>query len=270
MGILNAVYGNMAQCKSNCESQGEKSECVEPEGATGTPPVLVSMDMRTFAIILNCSAAVFFASFLAYTYWAKEDLHSRARQFVTDRTLQYSGPIVDIADQALGVPGVQKFLTDKEIAVIRDEIKAYRADPRAFISSLTQKHGDRLRPINPNPLLEKVASIKDRIRMFYDDTLMALVIDLRIFTASNLVVAIVASCLALHSMARHGKLIAGISILMFVSVLYCSSLYVENLTFFRILFRLHLGWRYAVLLAVMLLAMILPTLRKPGTAVIQS
>ncbi len=44
---------------------------------------------------------------------------------------------------------------------------------------------------------------------------------------------------------------------MFVAVLYCSYLYVDDLTFFRILFRTHMGWWYAVFLRVMIVALYL-------------
>jgi hypothetical protein len=38
------------------------------------------------------------------------------------------------------------------------------------------------------------------------------------------------------------------SILMSAAVLYCSWIYVDDLSFFRILFRLHMGWWYPVFL----------------------
>jgi hypothetical protein len=35
---------------------------------------------------------------------------------------------------------------------------------------------------------------------------------------------------------------------MFAAVVYCSMLYIDDLTFFKILFRTHMGWWYPVLL----------------------
>uniref|UniRef100_UPI002630D71D hypothetical protein n=1 Tax=uncultured Gimesia sp. TaxID=1678688 RepID=UPI002630D71D len=57
--------------------------------------------------------------------------------------------------------------------------------------------------------------------------------------------------------------IVGFSFLIFVSVLYCSYLYVDGLTFFRILFRAHLGWLYPLVLSVVLAGLVL-SFRRSG------
>ena len=98
-----------------------------------------------------------------------------------------------------------------------------------------------------------MAAIKEKIRNFYDDTLNALVEDLRIFSICNLVAALVALGLAWCSHERIRQSIVWFSFLMFVTVIYCSALYVDDLTFFRILFRSHMGWWYAALLCLVLL-----------------
>ena len=106
-------------------------------------------------------------------------------------------------------------------------------------------------------MIEKVAAIKNKIRTFYDKTLSALIADLRIFSISNLIAGLVAFGLAYRSSSDIRKPIVWFSFLMFVAVLYCSYLYVDDLTFFRILFRAHMGWWYAVFLCVMIVALYL-------------
>ena len=39
---------------------------------------------------------------------------------------------------------------------------------------------------------------------------------------------------------------------MFIAVLYCTWLYVDDLSFFRILYRTHMGWSYPLFLCVVL------------------
>ncbi|NUQ64778.1 MAG: hypothetical protein HUU20_20135 [Pirellulales bacterium] len=202
--------------------------------------------------MLNAAAAVFFSCFLAYTFLARQHVDGLARSFVTEKTLQYSGPIVDLAEESLAIPLIQRLLSAEQLASIRGEIAEYRKDPSAYIADLTRKTRAVAQRKELNPLLVKVASLKERIRTFYDNTLDALVADLRIFSASNLCAAAIALLLAVWSREALQKSIVWFSLLMFIAVLYCSCLYIDNLTFFRILFRMHLGWWYSVLLCVVL------------------
>ncbi|MFM7927869.1 MAG: hypothetical protein ACKO9Q_09180, partial [Pirellula sp.] len=104
---------------------------------------------------------------------------------------------------------------------------------------------------------EKVASIKTKIRTFYDNTLNSLIRDLRIFSISNLIACLIAFGLAYRSPDEIRKPIVWFSFLMFVAVLYCSYLYIDGLGFFRILFRTHMGWWYAAFLTIMIVALYL-------------
>ncbi len=188
---------------------------------------------------------------------ARQHLDGLARDFVTEKTLAYSKPIVEIADEALRSPLVQNLLPDDQTVAIRTEIADYNNDPATYVSDLTRQQVRDVPLENANPLLAKVASIKERVRTFYDDTLNALVSDLRIFAVSNLVAGMIALGLAFRSLSAIPKSIAWFSFLMFVAVLCCSYLYIDDLTFFRILFRAHMGWWYAVFLCVMIVKLCL-------------
>lgn len=82
--------------------------------------------MRKTTLALNSIVAVFFACFLAYTFLARSHRDGLARVFVTEKTLQYSEPIVELADGSLDLPLVQKLLSEEQDATIRREIAAYR------------------------------------------------------------------------------------------------------------------------------------------------
>ena len=213
--------------------------------------------MRKATLVLNSIVVVFFTCFLAYTFVARQHLDSLARAFVTEKTLAYSQPMVEVAEEALDSPLVKKFLSDDQVTTIREEIAAYRKDPGAYIADLTRQKIRDAPLAKANPLIEKVAAIKTKIRTFYDNILNALILDLRIFSFSNLVAGAIAFWLAYRSPSDIRNSIVWFSFLMFVAVLYCSYLYVDDLTFFRILFRTHMGWWYAALLCVMIVALYL-------------
>jgi hypothetical protein len=140
------------------------------------------------------------------------------------------------------------------MAAIQSEIADYRNDPLAYVADVTGKQvRDAVRP-NDNPLIEKVVAIKRKVRTFYEDTLSALIRDLRVFSISNLVAGLIAFWLAYRSSREIRQPIVWFSILMFGTVLYCSSMYIDDLTFFRILFRTHMGWWYTVGLFIMIVA----------------
>lgn len=214
-------------------------------------------DMRKTTLVLNLIAVVFFICFLAYTFVARQHLDSHARDFVTEKTLDYSEAVVEVADESLDLPWVKKFLSDDQATTIRNEIADYKNDSSAYVADLTRQHVLAAPVVNANPLIEKVASIKNKIRTFYDNTLNALIVDLRIFSVSNLIAGLMALGLAYRSSDDIRKPIVWFSFLMFVAVLYCSYLYIDDLTFFRILFRTHMGWWYAAILCVMIVALYL-------------
>lgn len=164
---------------------------------------------------------------------------------------------MEIADEALDSPLIKKILSDEQATAIRNEIADYQNDPPSYISDLTRQQVRDIPLAKANPLIEKVASIKGKIRAFYDNTLNALIADLRIFSSSNLIAGLIAFGLAYRSSSEIRKPIVWFSFLMFVAVLYCSFLYVDDLTFFRILFRTHMGWWYALFLGVVTVALYL-------------
>ena len=211
--------------------------------------------MRKLTLVLNLIVVVFFTCFFAYTFFARQHLNSLARDFVTRKTLDYSRPIVEVADKALDSPLVKKVLSDNQAIALRTEITDYQNDPGGYVADLTRRQVRDAPMANLNPLIEKVASIKNRIRTFYDNTLNALITDLRIFSFSNLISGLIAFGLAYRSPREIRKTIVWFSFLMFLAVLYCSCLYINHLTFFRILFRTHMGWQYAAFLGVMMVAL---------------
>ncbi|MFH1301133.1 MAG: hypothetical protein ABIK07_08725 [Planctomycetota bacterium] len=219
--------------------------------------------MRQISLAINTIVAIFFVGFLTYTFVARQHLEGRARQFVTEKTIDYARPLVGVVEEAMVSPLVKRLLSDDQEAAILQQIALYKQEPSAYIADLTRQKKLPPAPQKWNPLLKQVRETKERIRKFYDETLAALILDLRIFAFSNLCAALIGFYLAYWSPRKNQQSIVGFSFLIFVSVLYCSYLYVDGLTFFRILFRAHLGWLYPLVLSVVLAGLVL-SFRRSG------
>jgi hypothetical protein len=209
--------------------------------------------MRRTAIVANLLVAVFFAVFLASTWLARSHLNGLARAFVTEKTLWYSAPLVEPVAEALDTGFMKKLLGDERLAAARRELDAYRADPAGFVADLTRKARQAKVPQKLHPLAEKVEAIKEKIRAYYDATLAALVADLRMFAATNLVAGLVACGLAWRSPDAPGLPLVLLSCLTCGAVVFGSYLYVDDLSFFRIITRRHLGWGYPLMLGSLVL-----------------
>ena len=202
--------------------------------------------MQKLTAALNILTAVLFTAFFGYTFFAKAHLRSVAREFVAEKTLRYSEPVIETVEQALDVPLVEKLISEDDLKLVRDEIKAYRDDPAAYIADLTGQKP----PVPPQGKLgaiaKKAVEAKEKIRAFYDATLASLVADLRIFSGTNVGAAVLAVVLTFRSRPPIRRSLIVFSFLLFVSVVFCSYLYIDGLSFFRILTSTHMGWWYPV------------------------
>ena len=173
---------------------------------------------------------------------------------------------MEAAEQALNAPVAAKLLNPDQIAVGKKEIAEYHKDAAAYVADLTGERlrGRRAKNPNQNPVLAKVDALKEKIRTFYDNTLDALVRDLRIFSASNLCASVFAFWFAFRSRTSSQTPVVWFSFLLFASVLFCSYQYIDDLTFYRIIWRTHMGWSYPFLLCVMTVSLFLKYGRGSG------
>lgn len=96
---------------------------------------------------------------------------------------------------------------------------------------------------------------KEALRRHYDRVLGRLLRDLRIFAVSNLIAAALAIFLATRTGGDAAQLV-WISFLLFAGIAYCVYSYIDRFSFFKILFDLHLGWWYPVLIATTFLTLL--------------
>ena len=214
--------------------------------------------MRRWLIIVNATAATFFAIFFLYTFLGHRHVDRLARDFVTERTRAFADPVVDAADEMLRAPGVRRFLSDEQLAAMQLEIANYRGDPARYIDELTGRRVPAAVnvPAN-NPIVAGIVRWKERVRDYYNAVLAGLFRDLRIFAGSNVVAALIATWLAVRTEERATGLALWLSFLLLAAIVYCAFLYVDELSFFKIMFNLYMGWSYPALLALTFLGLYL-------------
>ncbi len=196
--------------------------------------------LRKISITLNIVVVCVSIFMFAGTFFAKQHVINHARGFVSERTLAYSRPTVEWVEIGLESPLAGKLISPEKKQAIKVELARYHRDPAAYIASVTN-HKDAASDADATG---KVEQFKQKIRNYYQSTLDELVIDLRIFTGSNAVAGLVALVLILGRHFQSVRRVEVFSLFIFASVAISSCLYLDGLSFFRILFKWHLGWSY--------------------------
>lgn len=207
--------------------------------------------MRKTVLILNATVAIFFAGFLIYLLFAQSHVESLAREFVANKTQEYAEPVVEAAEQTLQDPLLSKLIPKNQKAAIKNEIAAFKNDQIKYIADLIAGNQVEVAEAKRGKIQQKVREIKMQIRDFYEETLAALIRDLRIFSFSNLIASLLGFVFAYRWHGDVPKSAVVFSIALFISVLFCSHLYIDELSFFQILTRTHMGWLYPCFVAVM-------------------
>jgi hypothetical protein len=198
--------------------------------------------LRKITIVLNVLVVLVSSVLFGYTFFAKQHVTEHARSFGAKKTLDYSRPAIEAIEQLLDSPIANKLISAEKKQVIESEVATYRSSPSEYVASLTSV-GDR-RPAQFES--DRVSQLKQKIREYYETTLRDLIVDLRIFTGSNIAAGLFG--LILISVSRIGSLreVQVFSLIIFASVVISSYAYIEGLSFFRILFKFHMGWSYPV------------------------
>jgi len=222
--------------------------------------------MRTALLIISGTAALFFAASFASTFFARDYITRLAQDFVIDKTRRYSDPLVEIAAQSVEAPGIKLIVNDEQVMVVRAEIAKYRDDPRGYIARLVAGDGQPAVAVGPKAALaERVLGWKQSIREYFQQTLDRLIRDLRIFTGSNLVASVVAFAAAWWSRPGRRRGLMVVCGLLLASVAFSSYMYVDEFSYFKILFNSYMGWWYPVILAMTFLGLMVDYGRSPTT-----
>lgn len=135
--------------------------------------------LRKNSLALNAMIVTLSLLLFSYTFVAKNHLEAHTRAFVTVKTLSYSKPLVELMRSGLDAALLQKLLSKTLRFDIQSEIAVYGSNQAEYIILLTSGQESYFGAT-------KVASFKQRLHHHYQSTLEALVRDLRLFSASNL------------------------------------------------------------------------------------
>lgn len=213
--------------------------------------------MRITIMWLNAICAAFFVCLLGYSIFAKQHIEGLAREFVVDKTLEQSAKMVAVADKAVVSPMTMKLLTNEQKLAIQGELDDYHADPAGYVSDLVSNKLEAVEEDSgesENLFLKKVVSLKNRIRSHYKLTLNSLISDFRYLALTNLFAAGFGVVLAMRTIeARPPTLL--FSFILFLAVLYSSYLYVDSLSFFRILVGANVGQWYSLVMVAIIVVL---------------
>lgn len=210
--------------------------------------MMPSQVKRNAALLLNTVVMVFFAMFLIYTFYGRAHLNSLARDFVTGKTLAYSVIVVDIAEKALDDSLVVKLLLENTTTMARAEITAFHQSPADYVGGLTGKQLHEMHVPREKAVFAEALHLKIKIRNYYNETLTALINDLRIFALSNMLAAMAGFAMLRHAPPQLEQAFLVYAIALAAAVLFNAMIYVDEMSFFQIMFQTHLGWWYPVAL----------------------
>jgi hypothetical protein len=161
---------------------------------------------------------------------------------------------VDVAEEALRSGVTRRLLTQDQVASIEAEFAEFRSEPTRYIQRLTSAHA------SPRPeaflvkLSERIYGWKEQIRTHYNNVLDRLFTDLRIFSGSNVLAALIAFSCAWRSPRRPSLELTLISALLLAALGLGIFFYIDEFSFFTILFDCYLGWWYPFLLGVLFIS----------------
>lgn len=219
--------------------------------------------LKTLHLVL----VILFASCFAYTFIGQQRIEAHAQDYVTLKTEQLVTPAFDATEKALQTDLAQKLLTPAQATAIETEIASFRVNPKNYILNITSTSpsstGDGSQPSlratadraltaikkKALPLSVKIAAIKEHIRSHYHNTLQALMIDLRIFSGTNVLAAGLACFLAQRSHNRPSRPLVLITLFLTAALLLSIWSYLDSLSFLSILLNSYLGWYYPITIA---------------------
>lgn len=202
--------------------------------------------MRTALIALNLLVAAASAGLFAYTFFAREHLTGLAEDYVVTKTVKHVTPAVEALEAALKHPAA--LLAPASIReATRAEVTAFRADPHKYVRELVAKGAAVEKP--KHPLADQVMKWKESTREYFEKTLASLILDFRIFAGTNVVAALLAAWLASRARGRWRWRVLAASVLLLAALALQIYMFIDGLTFFRIITNARVGWSYPLVVA---------------------
>ncbi|MCI0705097.1 MAG: hypothetical protein L0241_28890 [Planctomycetia bacterium] len=199
--------------------------------------------MRKALVALNLLVAAASAGLFAYTFFAREHLTGLAEDYVIDKTVHHVSPGVEHIESALKSPAAL-FVPGHIRDAVQAEVDSFRLDPHAYVRKMVAKGTAIEKP--QHLFADQVVKWKESIQKYFDGVMAGLIRDLRIFAGTNVVAALLAAWVASYARGPWRWHVFGVSILLLVALGLQAYLFIDGLTFFRILVDARVGWTYPV------------------------
>lgn len=203
--------------------------------------------MRTAFVALNLLVATASAGVFAYTFFARAHLTGLAEEYVVTRTVRHVTPTVEPVEAALKHPlALLAPATVRE--AVQAEVDSFRRDPNKYVRDLVVR-GAAIE-VPKHPFAEQVLKWKQSVQSYFDRTLASLIRDVRIFAGTNVVAALLAAWFASRARGQWRWHLLGVSALLLAALALQAYLFIDGLTFFRIITNARMGWSYPLLVAI--------------------
>ncbi len=204
--------------------------------------------MRYFLVFLNSAVGILFLLAFLLTFFARGAIDAAAREFVTAKTVEFSEPLVRLAEKAADDPLAKRLLSKPRKAAIAREIADYHSNPARYISELTKQAAAEKSGLLDSPPAARIAGWKVKVRAYYDKVLGKVVGDLRIFTGTTCLAGLLAAGLAWHGKGKARAPLVVISCVLAVATMFSAWYYIDGFTFFGIVSDSLMGWGYPVMI----------------------
>ncbi|MEM7228569.1 MAG: hypothetical protein AAF432_07110 [Planctomycetota bacterium] len=202
--------------------------------------------MQNCLLGINLLVGVVFLISFVMTFAARQYIDTQARDFAREKTEQHATPLVTAAEILLQGELAARLLPNAVIDAARHEARVFRQNPTDYVAQLVRPDAQPTNALTDVPYAETIFGWKDSVREYYDAVLASLIRDLRIFTGTNVVAALLAAFLVWHPSTRTKRSGAVLSAVLLIALVYNVWLYIDSAWFFRILFNAYLGWWYPI------------------------
>lgn len=221
---------------------------------------------RKILIVLHLVGAALSVALLVSTFVAKGLITSKVRQVAVEKSRAVSDPLAAKLQETLDRPMLGKLIRGDARERMETELTDYLRSPDAWLVRLAEGGGNRAKVLDlpeiESPVARKAIDVLLKgvtdLKAHLAESYRALILDVRVFAATNLIAFLLAAGLAkLARTPRARHWLIGYSFIMLIAFAGSILLYLNQNWMWSLLRNDYMGWDYAALLGVITLCGIL-------------
>lgn len=194
--------------------------------------------------------AVFSVAFIA-SFFVVDSIKANSRALITDIVVAKVSSKIALSEELLNSKAASIYLADYQRETIVEEINSFKLSPYDYVESLTLNESESIESPSPlksknplkNALFKKIFGWKKELKNYFNKAFSGLIIDIRIFIASN-VIALVIAAIACYKQAALGRDSLIVSAILTGVIALSTLSYVDQNWFFTILLNNYYGYGY--------------------------